>query len=177
MAGGVRLRTPTIDLDDDSLNPHFAYDDEDAHVRHQVWFLDAVTVLNEMRAARALGIQTFALWRLGSEDNSLWKIWDNPLTSDPVKDLAHGRARLRRRYRGRRRHSPRHPQAAERPAHRHHGRRRPRSPRSIARSPTRRWTPIRSPTRCSSTAITPTRSRSPSTTAPTPSGRRRFSTS
>ena len=44
-----------IELDDDSLNPHFAYDDEDAHVRHQVWFLDAVTVLNEMRAARALG--------------------------------------------------------------------------------------------------------------------------
>ena len=54
-----------IDLDDDSLNPHFAYDDEDAHVRHQVWFLDAVTVLNEMRAARALGMQTYALWRLG----------------------------------------------------------------------------------------------------------------
>jgi cellulose synthase/poly-beta-1,6-N-acetylglucosamine synthase-like glycosyltransferase/peptidoglycan/xylan/chitin deacetylase (PgdA/CDA1 family)/spore germination protein YaaH len=77
-----------IDLDDDTLNVHFAYDDEDAHVRHQVWFLDAVTVLNQMRAARALGIQTYALWRLGSEDNSLWKIWDSPLRSDPVKELA-----------------------------------------------------------------------------------------
>jgi peptidoglycan-N-acetylglucosamine deacetylase len=77
-----------IDLDDDSLNVHFAYDDEDAQVRHQVWFLDAVTVLNEMRAARALGIQTYALWRLGSEDNSLWKIWDAPMHSDPIKDLA-----------------------------------------------------------------------------------------
>src|SRR5260370_2677161 len=59
-----------IDLDDDSLNVHFAYEDEDAHVRHQVWFLDAVTVLNEMRAARALGIQTSALWRLGDEGNA-----------------------------------------------------------------------------------------------------------
>ena len=77
-----------VDLDDDSLNAHFAYDDEDAHVRHQIWFLDAVTVLNEMRAARALGIQTYALWRLGSEDNSLWNIWDSPLHSDPVKALA-----------------------------------------------------------------------------------------
>ncbi len=77
-----------IELDGDSLNAHFAYDDEDAHVRHQVWFLDAVTVLNEMRAARTLGIQTFALWRLGSEDDSLWKIWDAPLHADPVKDLA-----------------------------------------------------------------------------------------
>ena len=77
-----------VDLDDDSLNAHFAYDDEDTHVRHQVWFLDAVTVLNEMRAARALGIQTYALWRLGQEDNSLWNIWDSPLHTDPVKALA-----------------------------------------------------------------------------------------
>jgi peptidoglycan-N-acetylglucosamine deacetylase len=77
-----------IDLDDDSLNGHFAYDDVDAHERHQVWFLDAVTILNQMRAARTLGIQTYALWRLGSEDNSMWKIWDHPLSSDPVKELA-----------------------------------------------------------------------------------------
>jgi len=78
-----------IQLDPDSLNVHFAYDDDDQHVRHQVWFLDAVTVLNQMRAARALGIETFALWRLGSEDNSLWKIWDRPIHADPVLDLAH----------------------------------------------------------------------------------------
>ena len=77
-----------VELDDDSLNAHFAYDDEDAHVRHQVWFLDAVTILNQMRAARTLGIQTYALWGLGSEDNSMWKIWDHPMTSDPVKELA-----------------------------------------------------------------------------------------
>jgi cellulose synthase/poly-beta-1,6-N-acetylglucosamine synthase-like glycosyltransferase/peptidoglycan/xylan/chitin deacetylase (PgdA/CDA1 family)/spore germination protein YaaH len=77
-----------IDLDDTTLNPHFAYDDEDARVRHDVWFLDAVTVLNQMRVARALGIQTFALWRLGSEDDSLWKIWDGPLHADPTKELA-----------------------------------------------------------------------------------------
>jgi len=77
-----------IELDGDSLNVHFAYDDVDAHVRHQVWFLDAVTVLNEMRAARALGLQTYALWRLGQEDDSLWKVWDSPLHADPVKDLA-----------------------------------------------------------------------------------------
>ena len=77
-----------IQLDPDSLNVHFAYDDDDAHVRHQVWFLDAVTMLDQMRAARALGIETFALWRLGSEDNSLWKIWQGPVHADPVLDLA-----------------------------------------------------------------------------------------
>ncbi len=77
-----------IQLDPDSLNAHFAYDDNDAHVRHQVWFLDAVTILNQMRAARALGIQTYALWRLGSEDESIWKIWDMPMRSDPAAALA-----------------------------------------------------------------------------------------
>ena len=77
-----------IELDPDSLNAHFAYDDEDAHLRHQVWFLDATSVLNEMRAARTVGIQTFSLWRLGSEDGSLWKIWDSPTHVDPVKALA-----------------------------------------------------------------------------------------
>jgi cellulose synthase/poly-beta-1,6-N-acetylglucosamine synthase-like glycosyltransferase/peptidoglycan/xylan/chitin deacetylase (PgdA/CDA1 family) len=66
-----------IELDSDSLNPHFAYEEENG-VRHQVWYLDAVTALNQMRAARDVGIRTFALWRLGSEDRSIWKIWDNP---------------------------------------------------------------------------------------------------
>jgi spore germination protein YaaH len=60
-----------ITLDDDSLNPHFAYDDVDAKQQHTVWFLDAVTALNQMRVARALGIETFALQRLGLEDDSL----------------------------------------------------------------------------------------------------------
>ena len=70
----------TIDLHSDSLNPHYGYMDDG--VEHQVWLLDAVTALNEMRAARDLGIRTFSLWRLGSEDRSLWSIWDNP--SDPA---------------------------------------------------------------------------------------------
>jgi cellulose synthase/poly-beta-1,6-N-acetylglucosamine synthase-like glycosyltransferase/peptidoglycan/xylan/chitin deacetylase (PgdA/CDA1 family) len=64
-------------LDPDSLNPHYAYVDE-AGARRDVWFLDGVTALNQMRAAQALGINTFALWRLGSEDRSLWAVWDVP---------------------------------------------------------------------------------------------------
>ena len=71
-----------LDLDYDTLNPHFEYIDEDTNQRHVVWFLDGVTLLDEMRAARALGLQTFALWRLGWEDSSLWSIWDRP--SDPA---------------------------------------------------------------------------------------------
>jgi cellulose synthase/poly-beta-1,6-N-acetylglucosamine synthase-like glycosyltransferase/peptidoglycan/xylan/chitin deacetylase (PgdA/CDA1 family) len=73
----ARESSAQIELDSDSLNPHFAYM-EDNGEEHQVWFLDAVTALNQMRSAREFGIRTFALWRLGSEDRSLWKIWDSP---------------------------------------------------------------------------------------------------
>jgi cellulose synthase/poly-beta-1,6-N-acetylglucosamine synthase-like glycosyltransferase/peptidoglycan/xylan/chitin deacetylase (PgdA/CDA1 family) len=66
-----------IEFDGDEMNPHIAYLDEN-NVRHDVWFLDGVTALNQMRAAQALGIDTFALWRLGSEDRSLWAVWDKP---------------------------------------------------------------------------------------------------
>ena len=65
-------------FDADSLNPHIVYLDE-RNLQHDIWFLDAVSGLNQMRAARHLGVRTFALWRLGSEDRSLWKIWDFPL--------------------------------------------------------------------------------------------------
>ncbi len=74
-----------VTFDSDLLNPHFTYLDE-KNLQHDVWFLDAVTALNQMRAARSLGISTFALWRLGSEDRSLWKVWDSPRDSDaPAK--------------------------------------------------------------------------------------------
>jgi cellulose synthase/poly-beta-1,6-N-acetylglucosamine synthase-like glycosyltransferase/peptidoglycan/xylan/chitin deacetylase (PgdA/CDA1 family) len=76
-----------FDLDDDSLNPHFEYIDEDTNERHVVWFLDGVTMLNELRAARQLGLSTFALWRLGMEDNSLWSIWDKPSAPESLQAL------------------------------------------------------------------------------------------
>ncbi len=46
-----------------------------------------------MRSAQNLGIQTFALWRLGSEDRSLWRIWDVPGdagATDKLKDVPPG---------------------------------------------------------------------------------------
>jgi cellulose synthase/poly-beta-1,6-N-acetylglucosamine synthase-like glycosyltransferase/peptidoglycan/xylan/chitin deacetylase (PgdA/CDA1 family)/spore germination protein YaaH len=81
-----------VDFDSDSLNPHFSYLDEHNR-KHEVWFLDGVTALNEMRAGQSLGIKTFALWRLGSEDRSLWKIWDMPGETgapDKLKDVPPG---------------------------------------------------------------------------------------
>jgi peptidoglycan-N-acetylglucosamine deacetylase len=81
-----------VTFDDDALNPHFSYLDESS-LRHDVWFLDGVTALNHMRAAQTLGIQTFALWRLGGEDRSLWKVWDMPGdvgAADKLRDVPPG---------------------------------------------------------------------------------------
>jgi peptidoglycan-N-acetylglucosamine deacetylase len=81
-----------VNFDDDAMNPHFSYLDEHG-LQHDIWFLDAVTALNHMRAAQNLGIQTFALWRLGSEDRSLWRVWDVPGdagASDKLKDVPPG---------------------------------------------------------------------------------------
>jgi cellulose synthase/poly-beta-1,6-N-acetylglucosamine synthase-like glycosyltransferase/peptidoglycan/xylan/chitin deacetylase (PgdA/CDA1 family)/spore germination protein YaaH len=76
-----------LSLDPDTLNPHFEYIDEDLNQRHVVWFLDGVTILNQMRAARAMGLQTFALWRLGEEDSSLWSVWDKPTRPESLQAL------------------------------------------------------------------------------------------
>jgi cellulose synthase/poly-beta-1,6-N-acetylglucosamine synthase-like glycosyltransferase/peptidoglycan/xylan/chitin deacetylase (PgdA/CDA1 family)/spore germination protein YaaH len=76
-----------LDLDYNTLNPHFEYIDEDNNQRHVVWFLDGVTLLNELRAARAMGLQTFALWRLGEEDSSLWSVWDKPTNPESLQAL------------------------------------------------------------------------------------------
>ena len=81
-----------VDFDGDALNPHISYLDENNR-QHEVWFLDAVTALNEMRAAQLLGIKTFALWRLGAEDRSLWRVWDVPgetAAPEKLKDVPPG---------------------------------------------------------------------------------------
>src|SRR4030095_10198905 len=57
-------------LDPGSLNPHFSYSDDSDRV-HEVWFLDAVTAYNQIRAAERLGVQGTALWRLGSSGSSI----------------------------------------------------------------------------------------------------------
>jgi len=81
-----------VSFDDEALNPHFSYLDERSF-RHDIWFLDAVTAVNHMRAAQTLGIRTFALWRLGGEDRSLWRVWDmpgDPGANDRLKDVPPG---------------------------------------------------------------------------------------
>ncbi len=63
-----------VSFDPASRNPHFSYEEEDGSY-HTVWFLDAVTAYNQILAASKFRPAGYALWRLGSEDPSLWGIF------------------------------------------------------------------------------------------------------
>ncbi|MBY8827577.1 polysaccharide deacetylase family protein [Hephaestia mangrovi] len=56
-----------------SGNSGFAFEDGDS--RHVVWLLDAASAYNELHFLKQAGIAGAALWRLGSEDPSLWSIF------------------------------------------------------------------------------------------------------
>ncbi|MGB6523303.1 MAG: glycosyl hydrolase family 18 protein, partial [Candidatus Acidiferrales bacterium] len=74
----------TIQFDPASLSPFYNYEDESSNV-HNVWMLDALTAYNELRAAERAGIQGTALWRFGTEDPSIWSIWDTAHPSDQTR--------------------------------------------------------------------------------------------
>jgi cellulose synthase/poly-beta-1,6-N-acetylglucosamine synthase-like glycosyltransferase/peptidoglycan/xylan/chitin deacetylase (PgdA/CDA1 family)/spore germination protein YaaH len=79
-------------LDPVSLNPWFKWDEvEDGKDRHhQVWMLDAVSAFNQVAVTRAFGAKGVALWRLGSEDPSLWSFFgaDVPLDETAAMKLS-----------------------------------------------------------------------------------------
>lgn len=62
----------SLRFDAASLNPTFTYVDDVAGQQHQVWYLDGVTAYNQVAAALAMRPAGLALWRLGTEDPSLW---------------------------------------------------------------------------------------------------------
>jgi cellulose synthase/poly-beta-1,6-N-acetylglucosamine synthase-like glycosyltransferase/peptidoglycan/xylan/chitin deacetylase (PgdA/CDA1 family)/spore germination protein YaaH len=64
----------TLAFDSDSLNPRYGYRDDSGR-DHAVWLTDGVTAYNQVRACDRAGVRGTALWRLGSEDPSLWTFW------------------------------------------------------------------------------------------------------
>lgn len=80
-----------IELDPASLNPKFEWIEvEDGQEkRHQVWMLDAVSAFNQVALTRSFGAGGVALWRLGSEDPSLWSFFgaDIPLDETAASNL------------------------------------------------------------------------------------------
>jgi cellulose synthase/poly-beta-1,6-N-acetylglucosamine synthase-like glycosyltransferase/peptidoglycan/xylan/chitin deacetylase (PgdA/CDA1 family)/spore germination protein YaaH len=77
-------------MDPGTLNPTFAWDEADS-ISHIVWYLDAPTAFNQMRRALPAGVAGFGVWRLGSEDPSLWTVLsrdhvaDTPVALDTIR--------------------------------------------------------------------------------------------
>lgn len=77
-----------------SGNPYLLWTDPDS-TDHVAWFLDAVTAAEQVRIARAAGVTAHAIWRLGAEDPSLWRVLGRhghaaPLAALDVIDPGYG---------------------------------------------------------------------------------------
>lgn len=83
-----------VTLDSIALNPTFNYEDDNGKP-HSVWFLSAVTTFNQMVAGNRFHPRGYALWRLGSEDPSIWEVFDSRTkldraAADNLKTLQYG---------------------------------------------------------------------------------------
>ncbi|PYI99932.1 MAG: hypothetical protein DMF00_09475, partial [Verrucomicrobia bacterium] len=68
--------TKSVEVNGPSYSPYFYFQDEDKE--HAVWFLDAVTFLNQVREVRNQKAGGFAVYRLGSEDPAIWDALNVP---------------------------------------------------------------------------------------------------
>src|ERR1700736_4252979 len=60
----------SVEVSEPSYSPYFYFEDGDKE--HAVWFLDAVTFLNQVREVRDQNAGGFAIYRLGTEDSAIW---------------------------------------------------------------------------------------------------------
>jgi len=87
-----------ITIDPSSLNPWFTYYDDsrgqgDKEIEHTVWLQDATTAYNEMRVAEKYHLLGASIWRVGTEDPSVWTFFDRRRASviknfEPRQSLA-----------------------------------------------------------------------------------------
>ena len=68
----ARARSGAIAWDDGAGNPVLRY--RAGRDEHEVWFLDAVTALDQARVVAAAGARGLGVWRLGAEDPGIWKV-------------------------------------------------------------------------------------------------------
>ncbi|WP_141431128.1 polysaccharide deacetylase family protein [Bacillus sp. 03113] len=69
-----------IQWDDGSKNPYIRYNE--GNKPHEIWFLDSITFYNQLKEATQNGAKGIALWRLGTEDPSVWSILSGQKTEN-----------------------------------------------------------------------------------------------
>lgn len=80
------LHRVPIELNAQSLNPSLAYIDA-AGRRHQIWFTDAVSAHNQLRALHDAPVGGVAIWPLNAEDPGIWALLDKARETVPVAAL------------------------------------------------------------------------------------------
>lgn len=73
----------TIDFDNDTYNCTYQYKDYN-NIHHTVYFMDAAGTYNSVRFADQYGTGGVALWRLGAEDERVWKFYNRDLTNSSL---------------------------------------------------------------------------------------------
>jgi peptidoglycan-N-acetylglucosamine deacetylase len=75
-----------IIYDDDTYNLHYNYVTQSSQdttdiTNHEVWFTDAATLFNILRFSDEFPTAGTVLWRLGSEDQRIWKYYSRSLSN------------------------------------------------------------------------------------------------
>jgi len=78
----ARASSSTVSFERGAENARFGYTDAQQRL-HDVWCQDALSAFNQAGTLRDLGIGRVALWRLGTEDETLWKFFG---AKGPVPD-------------------------------------------------------------------------------------------
>lgn len=82
----------TIRMDPDVLNPTYEYTDDNGD-NHVVWFMDAVTLFNQVKVTDPWRPRGYALWRMGMEDPGVWSLLGKPygqVSTGGLMTLANG---------------------------------------------------------------------------------------
>jgi len=64
-AGGINVASP-------SYNGRYVYSEPNGE--HEVWFLDAISLYNQLRAVRTAGLGGIGIFRLGTSDPQIWNV-------------------------------------------------------------------------------------------------------
>lgn len=96
VASAAAMNGAAVTWSDDLENPVLRYTSKQSETRHEIWFLDAVTALNQIQAVNRENFRGIGIWRMGAEDADMWNAlpgrqWPdeqfNAATLDPMSSL------------------------------------------------------------------------------------------
>ncbi len=73
----ARSQKAQVSWDNDQQNPVLRYKSSVSGQSHEVWFLDGVSGLNQIQTVDGAGFRGIGIWRLGGEDQELWRALPN----------------------------------------------------------------------------------------------------